>query len=508
MLSAGDASSGEAWAAERLTAFMSWLAGAKSDKMAQEGTEWLAKALGAEVGALVGPTSVEALIGFPLGATPDQELLRLASTNATQAPLPSLGRCHVLTVPFESANSWLLVARTGGPFSLDEQNVARGMSWALALARREKAALASLYERQTLLARLTRIQRSIAVRAPISEVLQAVVTGAAELLGERVVAFRRIDPDQPTQAKIVCSTGVETGSPLGAAIEIGQGAGGRAISEQQLVVIHDYFEASSALRPFADLGLQAAMAAPVREDGAVIGSLVVASYTPGRRFSLAEQETLMAFADHASVALTDARMVESLRQALLTAQHDAMHDLLTGLPNRALLLDRLSQAAARSTRNRSVIALLFCDLDGFKHVNDSLGHEAGDHLLVAVGARFTLQLRETDTVARLGGDEFAILLEDVTSVTEADEVAERLLASLSDPILIDGRALQVSASIGIALSTQEHADAGALLRKADLAMYAVKRGGGGGYLRYQPDMHRPRSPAGSGLRPRPGGRRR
>ena len=182
------------------------------------------------------------------------------------------------------------------------------------------------------------------------------MTGAAELLGERVVALRRIDPDQPTPGVIVCSTGLETATGLDAPIKIGEGAGGRAISDRQLVVIHDYYEAPNALHAFATLGLQAAMGAPVQEDGEVVGSLVVASYTPGRRFSLAEQEALMAFADHASVALTDARMVETLRQALLAARHDAMHDLLTGLPNRALLLDRLSQAAARSiATNRSLL---------------------------------------------------------------------------------------------------------------------------------------------------------
>jgi diguanylate cyclase (GGDEF)-like protein len=226
----------------------------------------------------------------------------------------------------------------------------------------------------------------------------------------------------------------------------------------------------------------------VQEDGEGVGSLVVASYTPGRRFSLAEQEALMAFADHASVAFTDARMVETLRQALLAARHDAMHDLLTGLPNRALLLDRLSQAAARSIRNQSTAALLFCDLDGLKHVNDSLGHETGDQLLVAVSARFALQLREADTVARLGGDEFAVLLEDLESVDEANEVTERLLASLTDPIVISGHTIHVSASIGIAMCTHEQTDTATLLREADLAMYEVKRGGGAGYLHYQPDM--------------------
>jgi diguanylate cyclase (GGDEF)-like protein len=483
-----EASSRDGWAAERLTTFMSWLPSVAGSEIAQRAIKWATESLEAQVGAVVGPLSIEAVTGLPAGTAREKALIDVASRSARQASLPGLGLTEVLTVPFEGANSWLLFARTGRPFTVAERNLAWGMSWALAMARREKAALASLKERQTLLARLTRIQRSIAVRAPISDVLQAIVTGAAELLGERVVALRRTDPDQPAQALIVCSTGLETAPGLDAPIKLGEGVGGRAISEQRLVVIHEYYEAPNALHAFATLGLQAAMGAPVQEDGEVVGSLVVASYTPGRRFSLAEQEALMAFADHTSVALTDARMVESLQQALLTARHDAMHDLLTGLPNRALMLDRLSQATARSTRNQSIAALLFCDLDGLKNVNDRLGHETGDQLLVAVAERFALQLREADTVARLGGDEFAVLLEDLESVTEANEVTERLLASLGDPVVINGRAIPVSASIGIAMCTHEPTDTATLLREADLAMYEVKRGGGAGYLHYRPDM--------------------
>jgi diguanylate cyclase (GGDEF)-like protein len=488
MSTAMEASSRDGWAAERLTTFMSWLPGVAVGEIAQRAIKWAAESLEAEVGALVGPCAIEASIGLPAGTARAEDLVDLASRGARQASLPGLGPCQLVTVPFEGPNTWLLFARTGRPFTVTEGNLAWGMSWALAMARREKAALAALRERQTLLARLTRIERSIAVRAPISDVLQAIVTGAAELLGERVVALRRTDPDLPTQAVIVCSTGLEAATGLDAPIKIGEGAGGRAISERHLVVIHDYCEAPNALHAFATLGLQAAMGAPVQEDGEVVGSLVVASYTPGRRFSLAEQEALMAFADHASAALTDARMVESLRQALLTARHDAMHDLLTGLPNRALLLDRLSQAAARSSRNQSIAALLFCDLDGLKNVNDSLGHETGDQLLVAVGERFARQLREADTVARLGGDEFAVLLEDLESVAEANEVTKRLLASLGDPVVINGHAIPVSASIGIAMCTHEQSDTATLLREADLAMYEVKRGGGAGYLHYHPDM--------------------
>ena len=352
------------------------------------------------------------------------------------------------------------------------------------------AALAELEERRALLERLTRIQRSITSRAPLPDVLEGIVSGARELLGDTIVAFRRVAADDPTYADIVCASGVDPDTPFAARIRVGEGAGGRAIAEERLIVMNDYSSNPFALGQFADSGLQAAMAAPVTEDGETIGSLVVASFAPRRRYSAAEQEMLLAFAEHASIAMTDARIVESLRVALRDARHDAMHDVLTRLPNRALLRDRLSQASSRATRHGTRVGLIFVDLDGFKHVNDSLGHDVGDKLLVAVAARFLDAVRDTDTVARLGGDEFAVLIEDIESFEDASDVAERLLEALIDPLNVDGHDVQVCASIGIAMSDADASDSRTLLRNADLAMYEAKRGGGNKWSRFVPDMHR------------------
>jgi diguanylate cyclase (GGDEF)-like protein len=289
---------------------------------------------------------------------------------------------------------------------------------------------------------------------------------------------------------MVCSSGVDSESALGERIRVGDGAGGRAISEDRLVVLHDYADNPAALQSFAAVGLQAAMAAPVHEDGAVVGSLVVASHRPGRRYSPVEQDMLLSFADHASLAVTDARMVSTLRKALDDARHDAMHDVLTGLPNRALLRDRLTQAWARAHRRNSLVAVLFLDLDGFKHVNDSLGHDVGDQLLMAVGARLGIRLRDADTVARMGGDEFAVIIEDVDAIDQVEEVAERLLEMLADPIVVDNREVAVNASIGIAVAAGDETDGRALLRNADLAMYEAKRSGGARFVVYRAEMHR------------------
>jgi len=167
---------------------------------------------------------------------------------------------------------------------------------------------------------------------------------------------------------------------------------------------------------------------------------------------------------------------------------EAFHDPLTQLANRAQFTDRLAHALDRRTRRATQLAVLFLDLDNFKSVNDSLGHAAGDALLIEVGRRLEACTRPEDTVARLGGDEFAVLLEDVASIDEASEAARRILSALRTPVLIEGRHVVVPASIGIAGGAGE-TDAGVLLRNADVAMYAAKSLGKDRCEAYEPYMH-------------------
>ena len=148
--------------------------------------------------------------------------------------------------------------------------------------------------------------------------------------------------------------------------------------------------------------------------------------------------------------------------------HQALHDPLTALPNRTLFFDRLRQSLSRLERTQTALAVLFLDLDRFKHVNDMHGHAAGDALLHDVAVRLVKALRGGDTAARIGGDEFVVLAEDITGAEEAVALGERLLAELPTP-----------ASMGIALATSAGAGAEQLVREADAAMYRVKRRGGG-----------------------------
>ena len=170
--------------------------------------------------------------------------------------------------------------------------------------------------------------------------------------------------------------------------------------------------------------------------------------------------------------------------------HDAFHDGLTGLPNRALFIDRLEHALRLAKRRKDYLfAVLFLDLDRFKVVNDSLGHMIGDQLLVACARRLETCLRVGDTVARLGGDEFAILLEDIEGINEATNIANRLQQKITCPIVLDGHEVFITASIGIALSSVEYLEPINLLRDADTAMYRAKGLGRSRYEVFNSSMH-------------------
>ena len=202
-----------------------------------------------------------------------------------------------------------------------------------------------------------------------------------------------------------------------------------------------------------------------------------------RSTSAADQTALEAMAAVSSDAFARLDLTEDMT-------HLARHDLLTNLPNRGLLLDRLEHALQMSLRRGSRIALLFCDLDGFKPVNDRFGHAAGDAVLIDVAQRLTACVRESDTVARLGGDEFAILLEDVRP-NQVDSTCERILAALGSGAQVAGHQVPLSTSIGVALgdtgNSAEH-----LLRNADMAMYEAKALGKNQYVQYERSLGRSR----------------
>ena len=465
------------WAAQQLAEFAASVSAATDEHGALLGAvERGAEALDADFGAIVRDGAVPASIGFAAGAVPGAALSAACAPGAPrECEIPGLaGRTDVLVAPMDPG--WLVVGRAAEqPFAEDERALVRGMARVLSLALRTIGVVTELTERQALFERLSKIQQSITRRADLQETLDAIVEGAADLMQEPLSALRLVDADDPTVMRIVASAGFEEEVLETARVgRVGDGAGGRAISEERLVVIEDYAVADEAIPVFVERRLKAAIAAPVREQGRVVGSLVVASDRTGRHFSPAEQELLLAFAEHASLALTDARMVAD-------AMHRAVHDALTGLPNRVLFGDRVAHALMGARRHRTKVAILFIDLDNFKVVNDSLGHQAGDDLLIAVAGRLRRTLRASDTIARFGGDEFAVLVEDVRTEQDAVRVAEEIAGLFVHPFPLAGRDHFVTASIGIAISDRTASEPDALVRNADAAMYRAKAHGRAGY---------------------------
>ena len=199
-------------------------------------------------------------------------------------------------------------------------------------------------------------------------------------------------------------------------------------------------------------------------------------------FSDDERMTLQTLVTVASETLERQRLVDEMT-------HMARFDPLTGLANRALLIDRLTHAIERVRRGRGIVAMLYCDLDGFKGVNDRFGHDAGDQVLAAVAERLAGTLRASDTAARLGGDEFAILAEDLLDGQEAIAVGNRVVAALEQPFTVRDQPVQIGVSVGVAVSIGD-VDAEALLRSSDMAMYRAKAFGKNRVEFFDPEMRR------------------
>jgi diguanylate cyclase (GGDEF)-like protein/PAS domain S-box-containing protein len=228
-------------------------------------------------------------------------------------------------------------------------------------------------------------------------------------------------------------------------------------------------------------------------DGAIETHTIECSLThrDGRRLQFEVQHTDLLHDEHVRGVVLNARDVSERKAFENQLAHQAFHDPVTNLPNRALFSDRVQHALTRAERTGSTVAIMFIDLDDFKTVNDSLGHQAGDVVLQHVASRLTDAIRPTDTVARFGGDEFAVLLDGVKDSQDAADAAVRILRSLERQIEVDGKQVFPRSSIGIclALPGTNAADSEELLRNADVAMYMAKRDNKGSYRVFEPKMH-------------------
>jgi len=332
-------SAGANWSIQQLTGFLAMVSSAEDERTASRvAVERAAEALKADATALIRRGEVVASVGLPKDGTLATALAEAAEGQGFDLVLPELGECPTMTITVEpDTPSRLVFARAGtSPFGPEEVYLARGMAHVLSLSlrlfrlaaeerrqRREaetqselnQRLLESLQERQELLERLARIQRSITHGAVREDVLDAICMGARELLGDEVAGLQLVPPDDPTVLELVAMRGRDALELRGERSPRGDGIAGRAMSDGRLIVSEDYQRDESASELFRERGISAAMSAPVHEAGRPVGSLTVASYQPGRRYSSIERDMLVAFADHASLALSDARSIQAMREA-------------------------------------------------------------------------------------------------------------------------------------------------------------------------------------------------
>jgi diguanylate cyclase (GGDEF)-like protein len=482
------------WATQHIAEFLAVITAVADDHAAVDaGLECLASSFRADACVFIRKGRVVSSRGWS-GLEPGQETLGAATNELTGIQVPGVGWCETVAMGVDrDARTTILVARSGDRFSAEEIGLLRGMARVLGLGLRlldavaaEHELVASLRERQILLERLAQIQRRITSRESLQQILDAITSGAAELLGDERVGLRLVDESDPDFTVMASSVDVakEHDGQLSRA-PVRTGVGGRAIVEDRLCVAANYREADDA---FTDGDVWAAMAAPVHLEGRAAGSLAVGSRHPGRTYSQAERDILVGFAEHASLALNGARAVEAMNTALNGAVHQAMHDALTGLPNRACFYDRTDQALRQAARGATCTAVLLFDLDHFKEINDTLGHQYGDRVLCAIGPRIRRVLRDADTLARLGGDEFCVLLPQVNGLGGALDVAERVMTAIEEPFDIDGITLTVGASCGVAIAPADGDSGDLLLQQADVAMYVAK-GSAAHVVAYNDDLN-------------------
>ncbi len=413
--------------------------------------ELAAEQLGAEVGAVVVGDALAAATGF--GA------VGLVHAHDDEVDLPGLGRCWVARAEWDAdRRARLVVARRGTPFSADERTVADGHG----AHPRARAARRRRRGRRADAARAPSPARGPARHPALDLAPQAAVRRALRdhVGGQRPA--RRL-PRRARPRRSARSRAPDRRRHHGRRRALGDRAGHRG---------HRRGAQPRARRaPTGRWPPRSTSTAPAR-----------ARSSPSRStgFDDAQLGMLDAFAEHASLALTDARTVE--------AMEEAFHDSLTGLPNRALFLDRLQHALDVAARRQTELCVLFVDLDRFKAVNDSIGHAAGDELLRAVAERLSECTRAADTAARFGGDEFAVLLEDDGRGVRPDAVAERIIAAMRRPFDVEGKEVFIGATVGIAHARDASLGPDELLRNADLAMYRAKKAGGNRAATYETAM--------------------
>lgn len=379
-----------------------------------------------------------------------------------------------------------------------------------ALRQQQKEAIAKIKQqawRETIINRIVQAMRETLV---LADVLQT----TSELLREALQASYCLifQPDCSATMRVCYvsySDGDRNESLVGLPCELYKHFYDQLIECKQICISQITDDLAQEVKDVAETyGLRSLVITPLFYQNTYLGGISIYQLDHERQWTENELSLIKAIADQCAIAIHQSALYENAQAELSERKkmesqlrHDAFHDSLTGLPNRSLFLDRLSHALQLYQRRSHVnanplsntfseqFAVLFLDLDRFKIINDSLGHLAGDQLLMTVAKRLVNCLRGGDTVARLGGDEFVMLIEEIEDINDVLEVVLRIQESLKVPADIDGHEIFISTSIGIALNSSEYNQPDQLLRDADTAMYRAKEQGRSRYEIFNPAMH-------------------
>jgi diguanylate cyclase (GGDEF)-like protein len=460
----------------------------------------------AELVAIVSTGAVTHSTGLGGSASLEQSVVGLAAavgstanpaapgSATSRAELGGLGLVDVASLPVDDDDiSRFVLIRTAGPFDPDELRGCRAMIRIMRLAIRTIDAFDEQVRVSQRLAEEVELNRQLAdelqqrhtefmarildlqgmLTASTGPVLESVVRQAEELMPGDVVVLQLLRPDGMLELAQYSANAPDLFPTNLGLVQGDQGLAGLAIERNELVVTTDYQHHGRALPSLVAAGITATITAPVRRRNEVVGALTVSSHDPERHFTRDEIETILLLAGYASVALTDALTLDQRQKALEEAEWQATHDPLTGLANRRLVMDTITD---RLSTKQGEMNVLYIDVDRFKSVNDRYGHHVGDLLIKEVAERIKASTRADDLVGRLAGDEFIVVFGSQVELSQASRIAERIRQRLNGPALLAGHSVPLSVSIGIATS-EGVISADDVINAADVAMYQAKSGG-------------------------------
>ncbi|HEY3810554.1 MAG TPA: GGDEF domain-containing protein, partial [Acidimicrobiales bacterium] len=416
---------------------------------------WLACAAAAVVANGTLDVTVFAVVGVSTWRWPRAEMLTAMRATATSLPIAVVVVLSAVNAIWASRLAFVLFA---------------GLGVMAALGQRSSTELRRRYAN---LERLYRFAERTSGLAEVDDVVVSILRHAREVIGAGVAEL--VLPDGPA----CLSYQLDADDQLISSVREDQGGFARLVHAAGVGMVASRVDGDADVdEALTERDLRNAMAAPITFGDDLRGVLIVGNRLTSGTFDAEDLRLFEVLATHSAVAIRGGRLLDRLRREVTAREHEALHDGLTGLANRNLF-DRYLETTLRERSVGRLVAVMLMDLNGFKEINDTMGHHIGDSVLREVAARLTGRISEHGIVARLGGDEFGFVLPDLADVEQVGDMSRAVLEELVRPVTVDGIALEMRASLGVTVAPEHGEEHTILLRRADIAMYAAKSAGGG-----------------------------